>query len=99
MYPTYVRITGAGWMLGIGRIGSILGPLIGSAILSMAWPVGSLFYFAALPMLCVLGSAVFLSRNAGGFVPKCSLPSPLWGGSARSAGVGVAVGRGGHASN
>jgi MFS transporter, AAHS family, 4-hydroxybenzoate transporter len=70
MYPTYVRITGAGWMLGIGRIGSILGPLIGSAILSMALPAGSLFYFAAIPMLCVLGAAVFLAFNAGGFVLK-----------------------------
>ena len=70
MYPTYARITGAGWMLGIGRIGSILGPLIGSAILSMSLPAGSLFYFAAIPMLCVLGAAVFLAFNASGFVPK-----------------------------
>jgi AAHS family 4-hydroxybenzoate transporter-like MFS transporter len=70
MYPTYVRITGAGWMLGIGRIGSIIGPVIGSAILSMALPPGSLFFFAAIPMLCVLGAAVFLAFNAGGFVPK-----------------------------
>jgi MFS family permease len=57
-------------MLGIGRIGSILGPLIGSVILSMALPPGSLFYFAAIPMLCVLGAAVFLAFHAGGFVLK-----------------------------
>jgi AAHS family 4-hydroxybenzoate transporter-like MFS transporter len=70
MYPTFVRITGTGWMLSIGRIGSFLGPLIGGAILSMALPAGSLFYFAAIPMLCVVGAAVFLARNASGFIIK-----------------------------
>jgi hypothetical protein len=29
-----------------------------------------LFYFAAIPRLCVLGAAVFLALNAGRFVPK-----------------------------
>ena len=28
-YPTAVRATGVGWALGIGRIGSIVGPLVG----------------------------------------------------------------------
>ena len=70
LYPTYVRITGAGWMLGIGRIGSILGPLIGGTVLSLALPAGALFYVAALPMLCVLAAALFLSLKASRFVPK-----------------------------
>lgn len=30
-YPTAVRSTGVGWALGVGRIGSILGPLIGGS--------------------------------------------------------------------
>src|SRR6185312_6093780 len=28
-YPTWVRATGVGWALGIGRVGSIIGPLVG----------------------------------------------------------------------
>ncbi|MEK8061333.1 MFS transporter, partial [Burkholderia contaminans] len=28
-YPTSLRSTGIGWSLGIGRIGSVLGPLVG----------------------------------------------------------------------
>ncbi len=31
-YPTAVRATGVGWALGIGRIGSIVGPLVGGDI-------------------------------------------------------------------
>src|SRR5439155_11508618 len=33
-YPTSVRATGVGWALGIGRVGSIVGPLIGGALLT-----------------------------------------------------------------
>ena len=32
-YPTSVRATGVGWALGIGRVGSIVGPLVGGALL------------------------------------------------------------------
>ena len=39
----------AGHAYAVNVVGSILGPLIGSAILSMALPPGSLFYFAAIP--------------------------------------------------
>ena len=28
-YPTAIRSTGIGWALGIGRVGSILGPILG----------------------------------------------------------------------
>jgi MFS transporter, AAHS family, 4-hydroxybenzoate transporter len=35
-YPTAMRATGVGWALGIGRIGSIAGPMIGGILLSRA---------------------------------------------------------------
>ena len=34
LYPTAIRSTGVGWALGIGRIGSIVGPLVGGAMLA-----------------------------------------------------------------
>ena len=34
-YPTSVRATGVGWALGIGRVGSIVGPLVGGMLLTM----------------------------------------------------------------
>src|SRR5439155_20124438 len=33
-YPTMARSTGVGWAIGVGRIGSILGPLIGGIMLA-----------------------------------------------------------------
>jgi AAHS family 4-hydroxybenzoate transporter-like MFS transporter len=32
-YPTGLRSTGVGWALGIGRIGSIVGPVLGGLLL------------------------------------------------------------------
>ena len=35
IYPTFIRSTGVGWALGIGRIGSIVGPVLGGLMLSL----------------------------------------------------------------
>src|ERR1700710_1314539 len=51
-YPTSVRATGVGWALGIGRVGSIVGPLIGGALLSAKWSTGSVVLAAATAALC-----------------------------------------------
>jgi MFS transporter, AAHS family, 4-hydroxybenzoate transporter len=50
-YPTYVRSTGVGWALGIGRFGSILGPVLAGWLLGWGWMTASLLQMAALPML------------------------------------------------
>jgi AAHS family 4-hydroxybenzoate transporter-like MFS transporter len=48
-YPTYLRSTGIGWALGFGRIGAIVGPVIGGQLLARQWTDSQLFYAAALP--------------------------------------------------
>lgn len=48
-YPTYLRSTGIGWGLGVGRIGAIVGPVIGGQLLSREWSDTALFYAAAVP--------------------------------------------------
>lgn len=48
-YPTYLRSTGVGWGLGIGRVGAIVGPMIGGALLAQQWTIQQLFWAAALP--------------------------------------------------
>jgi AAHS family 4-hydroxybenzoate transporter-like MFS transporter len=50
-YPTAIRSTGVGWALGIGRMGSIIGPWIGGLILSFEWQTSSLFLTAVIPAL------------------------------------------------
>ena len=64
-YPTSVRATGVGWALGIGRVGSIVGPLVGGMLLTMKWSAGAVFFAAAAAALCAALAAVCLSRLAG----------------------------------
>jgi AAHS family 4-hydroxybenzoate transporter-like MFS transporter len=47
LYPTSLRANGSGWQLGLGRIGSIVGPLLGALFVGM--PVQQLYMWSALP--------------------------------------------------
>jgi AAHS family 4-hydroxybenzoate transporter-like MFS transporter len=51
--------------LGIGRVGSIVGPLVGGALLIAKWSPGSVFMAAAGAALCAAVAAFSLSRLAG----------------------------------
>lgn len=50
-YPTTLRSTGIGWSLGVGRIGSIIGPVLGGELIRMNWPNSTIFAVAAVPAL------------------------------------------------
>jgi AAHS family 4-hydroxybenzoate transporter-like MFS transporter len=67
-YPTAIRSTGVGWALGVGRIGSILGPFLGGWLLSTAVDFRHVFRVAAIPPLlacaAALGAAAILRRRA-----------------------------------
>ena len=77
-YPTSVRATGVGWALGIGRVGAIVGPLIGGALLDMKWSAGEVFLMAAAAALCAALAAFSLSRLASVAVQKSvSLPPQI----------------------
>ncbi|HEY5306344.1 MAG TPA: MFS transporter [Pseudolabrys sp.] len=49
IYPTSLRANGSGWQLGIGRIGSIAGPLAGAMLIGL--PVDRLYMWSALPFM------------------------------------------------
>ncbi len=51
-YPTSMRSTGVGWSLGIGRIGAIVGPLVGGFLISLHWPNSSIFILGGIPLVC-----------------------------------------------
>ncbi len=61
-YPTYIRSTGTGWAFGVGRVGSILGPVIGGVLISFNLPISTLFICAALPALCSAVATYLLGR-------------------------------------
>jgi AAHS family 4-hydroxybenzoate transporter-like MFS transporter len=47
-YPTYLRSTGVGAGLGVGRIGALVGPLIGGALIAAQWTPQQLLWAAAV---------------------------------------------------
>jgi AAHS family 4-hydroxybenzoate transporter-like MFS transporter len=63
-YPTSVRASGVGWALGIGRVGSIVGPLVGGVLLTLKWSPASVFMAAAAAALFAALAAFSLSRIA-----------------------------------
>ena len=50
-YPTYMRSTGVGWGLGIGRLGAIVGPIVGGQLMFQQLPNQTLFLIFAVPAL------------------------------------------------
>ena len=63
-YPTAMRSSGIGWALGIGRIGQIVGPLIGGLLLSLQWATREILFVIAVPSLIAAGAAFFLRSSS-----------------------------------
>ncbi|HEY0479539.1 MAG TPA: MFS transporter [Kofleriaceae bacterium] len=57
-YPTAYRSTGVGWAFGIGRIGSILGPILGGMLVGKT---PQLFLIAAVPLAFAATAALVAS--------------------------------------
>jgi AAHS family 4-hydroxybenzoate transporter-like MFS transporter len=62
LYPTAVRSTGIGWAYGIGRVGSIVGPILGGVLLTLQWGMRDLFLIAAVPLACAAIAIALLSQ-------------------------------------
>ena len=62
LYPTPIRSRGVGWALGVGRFGSIAGPLVGGVLLGRHVPLQQLFFVAAAPMIAGLTASAIASR-------------------------------------
>ena len=69
-YPTYMRSTGVGAGLGVGRIGAIVGPYVGGVLLAHQWAPQQLFWAAAIPAfistLIMLALRFVLKGGKGG---------------------------------
>jgi AAHS family 4-hydroxybenzoate transporter-like MFS transporter len=69
IYPTPVRSLGAGWALGIGRLGSILGPIVGGVLIAAKLPIETLYVIGAIPFAVGTIAALalgFVSRSQFG---------------------------------
>jgi AAHS family 4-hydroxybenzoate transporter-like MFS transporter len=76
-YPTAVRATGVGWALGIGRIGSIIGPLVAGVLIDAKWSTGALFMAAAAAAACAALASLLLSRIAAASAQTSSMDATL----------------------
>jgi AAHS family 4-hydroxybenzoate transporter-like MFS transporter len=70
IYPTSFRANGAGWALGVGRVGSIVGPVLGGVLISMKLPIQQLYLLAAVPFLigtiaCFVLARLYVARFQG----------------------------------
>jgi AAHS family 4-hydroxybenzoate transporter-like MFS transporter len=63
-YPVAIRSTGLGWALGIGRIGSIVGPTIGGIALATAEDARSVYLVCIVPAVIGIIAVALLRRQA-----------------------------------
>jgi benzoate transport len=51
LYPVAMRSTGIGWALGVGRIGAVLGPIVGGLLVGAKVPISTIFSIYAVPLV------------------------------------------------
>jgi AAHS family 4-hydroxybenzoate transporter-like MFS transporter len=63
VYPARIRATGSGWSFGVGRIGNIIGPGLGGAILAMSFSARTMLLVAAVAALVAAAAMFALDRE------------------------------------
>jgi MFS family permease len=66
VYPADMRATGLGWAMGVGRIGALLGPLIGGWALGAGLPLVWVFGIFCVPMLATGAAAMAINLERKG---------------------------------
>ncbi len=63
-YPVTMRATGLGWALGVGRVGSIVGPTIGGFAMATAADARSVYLGCIVPVVLGMVAVALLKRRA-----------------------------------
>jgi MFS transporter, AAHS family, 4-hydroxybenzoate transporter len=74
-YPTASRATGVSWANAIGRSGSVLGSMVGGAMLGLGWGLPTVFTAVAVPAV-IAGVSMFMM---GVYSRRPALPVPMTG--------------------
>lgn len=79
LYPTTLRATGVGWALGVGRLGSIIGPAAGGILLAVGWSPNAIFLASAAPALfasiMVFALGALIAHRARANSPVGAIPA------------------------
>lgn len=66
-YPSGIRASGGGWASAVGKVGGVLGPIIGAAVLSSGIPIvrsyAVLAICPAVLFFCVIGITIVVRRT------------------------------------
>jgi MFS transporter, AAHS family, 4-hydroxybenzoate transporter len=62
IYPTAFRSNGSGWAFGVGRIGSITGPLAGGVLVGLQLSLPSLYLWSTIPFILGAVASIVLVR-------------------------------------
>lgn len=73
-YPTASRATGVSWANGVGRIGSVLGSMLGGVMLSLGWGLPTVFAIVAVPAV-IAGLAIFAMGLVRSRMSQLTLPA------------------------
>ncbi|WP_321365376.1 MFS transporter [uncultured Desulfuromusa sp.] len=63
VYPSEIRATGIGWAYGLGKIGSLVAPVIGGLYLSQNWSVFKICAINGSSALVIAVVVIFLQRH------------------------------------
>jgi benzoate transport len=61
LYPAEMRNTGVGWALGVGRIGAVLGPIVGGLMVGAHVPLAAIFAAFAVPLIAAAAMTLRIS--------------------------------------
>jgi len=77
-YPTSMRSTGVGWALGVGRVGSIVGPVLAGILLTAGWKPRQILMWSALSAVCAcvaIGMSKLARGSANAYAPEPEVSS------------------------
>jgi AAHS family 4-hydroxybenzoate transporter-like MFS transporter len=75
-YPTSIRSNGVGWASGLGRISSMIGPVVVGNLLAWQLPLQDVLYIVAAPYLLLVLACIGLGRlYQKKFAPGAAMPS------------------------
>lgn len=72
-YPTAIRSTGVGWSMGMGRIGSFVGPLVVGLLVGRSWPIEAIFVAVGMPALVAALTTALVGLRYGRVRPSATL--------------------------
>ncbi len=61
-YPTAIRSTGVGWAMGMGRVGSFVGPLAVGSLVALGLSTAGIFVAIAVPALLAAATTAVVGR-------------------------------------